>query len=132
MPHVIYGEDTEATTDSTFARRQVSGEVAMAQAMVRRLTTTRGALAPLGMPDYGYNLRRFLKGIVPPISTVNGAVENELLKDERILDVTVEASHNELDETFTVKAVGLGDLGPFDLTLVISEVTVQILREGST
>lgn len=131
MPHVTYGEDTEATTDSTFARRQVSGEEAMAQAMLRRLTTTRGALASLNQPDYGYNVRAFLKGIVPPISTVNGNVENELLKDERVFDVTVESSYSELTETFTLKVVGDGAEGPFDLTLVIGDVTVEILREGS-
>lgn len=132
MPHVIYGEDTEATTDSTFARRQVSGQEAMGQAMLRRLTTTRGALASLGQPDYGYNLRQFLKGPAPPISTLNGNVENELLKDERIEDVTVETSYNALSETLTVKSTGFGAEGPFDLTLVIGDVTVEILREGGT
>ena len=115
MPHVDYGNDTEAVSDLTFARRQVDGEIMMAQAMARRLTTRRGEL--FYAPDYGYDLRQFLKGSVPPTSVINGNIENELLKDERIADVTAETTFNQLTETLTARVFGHGAEGPVDLTL---------------
>ncbi len=128
MPHVEYGSDTECVSDLTFARREVRGETAMAQAMARRLTTGRGTL--FYAPAYGYDLRQFIRGSVPAESVLNGNIENELLKDERVDDVTVESSYSSGTETLSVRAHGLGAGGPFDLTLEIDEVTVKLLREG--
>lgn len=128
MSHVDYGNDTEAVSDLTFARRQVDGETMMAQAMARRLQTRRGSL--FYASDYGYDLRQFLKGSVPPASVINGQVENELLKDERVADVTAEVSFNEQSEVQEVRVFGNGSEGPFDLTIPIEDVTVELLREG--
>ncbi len=128
MPHVDYGNDTDCVSDLTFARREVDGETAMAQSMARRLTTGRGTL--FYAPEYGYDLRQFLRGSVPSESVLNGNIENELLKDERIADVTVESSHNEGTESLSIRIQGDGAEGPFDLTLEIGAVTVKLLREG--
>ncbi len=128
MPHVDYGNDTECVSDLTFARRRVDGETMMAQAMARRLTTGRGTL--FYAPEYGYDLRQFLRGSVPAESVLNGNIENELLKDERVEDVTVESSYNAGTEALSVRAQGFGADGPFDLTIEIGAVTVKLLREG--
>lgn len=124
-----YGNDTEAVFDTTYARRQVDGETMMGQAMARRLVTPRGAL--WYAPQYGYDLRQFLKGPVPAVAVVNGNVENELLKDERVEDVTADTSFDQNSEALAVHVVGRGALGPFDLTISIDAVSVEILREGS-
>ncbi len=126
MSHVDYGNDTEAVSDLTFPRSQVEGEIMMAQAMARRLTTRRGGL--FYAPDYGYDLRQFLKGSVPPTSVINGNIENELLKDDRVADVTAESTFN--GTTLEVRVFGNGAEGPFDLTISIDEVTVELLRES--
>lgn len=128
MAHVDYGNDTEAVSDLTFARRQVEGETMMAQVIARRLTTRRGGL--FYAPDYGYDLRQFLKGSAPPVSVINGNIENELLKDKRIADATSEATFSESTEALQVHVFGNGSEGPFDLTISIDEVTVELLREG--
>ena len=129
MGHVDYGNDTECGEDLTYARAEVTGETMMAQAILRRLTTPRGTL--ISYPDYGYDLRQFLKGPTPAATIVNGNVENEVLKDERVADVTVETSFNEALERLEVSVVGFGAEGPFDLTIGISDVTVELLREGT-
>lgn len=123
-----YGNDTECVSDLTYARRPVEGEEMMAQAIARRLTTVRGAL--FYAPDYGYDLRQFLKGSLPPTSVLNGNIENEVLKDERVEDVTVESTFSETEEKLSVAVQGFGAEGPFDFVLDIDEVTVSILREG--
>ncbi len=128
MPHVDYGNDTECASDLTFSRTEVTGETMMAQAMLRRFTTPRGTL--INSPDYGYDLRQFVKATTPAESIINGNVENEALKDERVADVTVQTLFNEEAERLEVTIVGFGSEGPFDLTIGISEVTVELLRTG--
>ena len=130
MPHVDYGNDTECVSDLTYARREVDGEVMMGQAMARRLTTVRGSL--FYAPEYGYDLRQFLKGPTPAESVINGNIEHEILKDERGEDVTAESSFDEAAESLSVRVVGFGEEGPFDLTISIDAVTVKLLREGVT
>ncbi len=127
MPHVDYGTDTECVSDLTFERREVSGAEMMGQAMARRLTTPRGTL--IQSADYGYDLRQFLKASTPSASTVNGNVENEILKDERVADVTAQTSF--ANGTLDVDVAGVGAEGPFDLTISIGDVTVELLHEGT-
>ena len=127
MPHVDYGNDTESETDLTFARRQVTGSIMMAQTIARRMQTPRGSL--FYDSEYGYDLRQFLRGTTPSTSVINGQVENEALKDERVQDVTVESAFD--GGTLTVSIVGFGSEGPFDLTLNVSDVTVELLRGGT-
>lgn len=129
MPHVDYGNDTECTTDLTFSRTEVTGEAMMAQAMLRRFTTPRGAL--IQSPDYGYDLRQFLKASTPPASVINGNVENEALKDERVSDVAAETNFNDATGVLEITITGDGAEGPFDLTIGISDVTVELLHTGT-
>ncbi len=124
MPHTDYGNDTESTDDTTFARREVSGSIMMAQALARRFQTPRGYL--FYDPEYGYDLRQYLKGPIPLLSVINGQVENEAYKDERVDDVKVESSFD--GDGLEVNIAGFGSEGPFDLTLNITEVTVELLR----
>ncbi len=129
MAHVDYGNDTECTKDLTFSRTEVTGETMMAQAMLRRLTTPRGTL--IESPDYGYDLRQFMKASTPPASVINSNVENEVLKDERVADVTVQTTFNEATGVLEISVVGFGAEGPFDLTIGISDVTVELLHTGT-
>ena len=126
---VDYGNDIDCVGDLTFAMGTVDGSTMMAQSIARRLTTSRAGL--FYSPEYGYNLRQFLSAVEPSISALNGAVENEVLKDPRVYDVDVSAEFNASTKTASVSVVGHGSEGPFDLTVLVSEISVELLREGN-
>jgi len=123
------GTDVHAVTDLDPAFRQVSGRLAHAQAIARRLGTPRGDLARIGDdPDYGEDLRRFVGDDVGPrvVFEVQSAVEREALKDERTESCTAVATF--AGGALTV-AVRLADAeGPFSLVLAVSDVTVSVLK----
>ena len=129
MAEVDYGNDIDCVSDLTFTMREVSGAEMMAQSMARRLQVTRGEL--FYAPEYGFNLLQLVSGIAPPERSLNGSIENELLKDDRVEDVEADAVFDSLAETLTVHVVGIGAFGPFDLTISISNLTVELLREGA-
>lgn len=123
------GTDVFAVTDLDPAFRLVSGRMAHAQAIARRLGTPRGDLARIGDdPDYGTDLRAYVGSDVGPrvVFEVQSLVEREALKDERTLSATatVTAAGGAL-----MVAVRLADArGPFSLVLAVSDVTVSVLK----
>ena len=89
-----YGRDLSCTTELLPGLAEVDpmSPRAIAEAAVRRLITPRGAL-----PDdanYGLDLRSFANRGVPyqELRDLSGMVRNELVKDDRIDDVTVEVT----------------------------------------
>lgn len=113
--------------DPTFA--PVSGRLALAQAIARRLTTRRGELAWIGDdPGYGDDVRELLGEDAGPRAEFQAAqrIEAQCLADERVraARATVTITRGRL-----VAAVQLTDAdGPFRLTLAISAVGVETLK----
>lgn len=124
-----YGNDIDCVNDLTFAMATVSGTKMMAQAIARRVTTPRGGLFYNG--EYGWDLTALVSEAEVSPAEVNGAVENEVLKDLRVDDVDVTSVFEAATKTMTVDIVGHGSEGPFALTLLVSDVTVELLREGN-
>jgi phage baseplate assembly protein W len=123
------GSDIHAVTDLDGAFRVVSGRLAHAQAIARRLGTPRGDLERIGDdPDYGTDLRAYVGADVGPrvVFEVQSAVEREALKDERTLSASAVATF--AGDALMV-ALRLADAdGPFSLTLAVSDVTVSVLK----
>lgn len=123
------GSDVFAVTDLDPGFRLVSGRLAHAQAIARRLATPRGDLERIGDdPDYGSDLRQFVGDDVGPrvVFEVASLVEREALKDERTLSATATV-------TFAggalMVALRITDAaGPFSLVLAVSDVTVSVLK----
>lgn len=123
------GSDIYCVSGVDPAYRVVSGRVAHAQAIARRLGTPRGALARIGDdPDYGYDVRAFVGDDVGPrvVAEVTAGVEREALQDERTADAkaTVTVAGGAL--VISLRIVD-GD-GPFSLVLAVSDVTVSVLK----
>ena len=105
---------------------RVAGRENLAQALVLRLLTQRGALAPLGHPDYGSRLVELI-GRLNDDTTRNLArlYTLEALKQERrataILDLTVEAVKDQPD-TIRVgfSVLPLNDNDPLALSLEVT------------
>lgn len=102
----------------------VSGQKVLAQALARRLITPRGTL--LEDPEYGFDLRAFLNDTHSAFRVESG-IESELLKDERVDDVSATTTYDELSGRLTVEARVTSSEGPFDFILGVTDVTVELV-----
>jgi len=126
----VPGSDFYCIDDIDPALSIVSGNDCLGQALVRRISTPR-----LGLfydPDYGIDARRYLGRAVRP-NVTSQAIESECMKDERLEDITVGVSFRSNDEpkdklSITLKCTTDG--GPFDLTVAIDDLTVELLDEA--
>jgi hypothetical protein len=107
----------------------VSGRQCLAEAIARRLVTTRGTL--IDDPDYGFDLRGYVNDDIDArgLALIGAGVEAECLKDERVIAATAAVS---LVAGVLVVAVSITDAkGPVKLVLSVSQVTVSILQVGA-
>jgi len=119
-----YGSDSYCVTDVGLTDVQVTNPaVLIGQRVARRLQTPRGGLAAFGGPaDFGWDVRQYVmkKMDVSSRTTAQQQIENECLKDEQVLAVTVDLSVAN-DGTVTLKVLGVTSAGPFTLTGNVSQ-----------
>ncbi|HXG69984.1 MAG TPA: hypothetical protein VNJ04_05145 [Gemmatimonadaceae bacterium] len=128
---VDYGRDMSCTT-SLKTGRFVSGVRLVAEACYRRLTTPRGTLR--GGEDesnYGLDLTAII-GRTDARSveaSLPGRIRSELEKDERIESVAVDmlVTTDAGRTTFGITVQCVTGEGPFELQLLASDVTVELL-----
>jgi hypothetical protein len=117
---------TEVIFDFASDFAMVSGRQCLAEALARRLVTTRGTL--IGDPEYGFNLLGFVNDDIDArgLALVAAGVEAEMLKDERVVHATAAVSF--LSGVLIVAITITDGRGPFKLVLSVSDVTVSILQ----
>jgi hypothetical protein len=99
----------------------VSGRVALAQRLCRRLTTRRGQIP--WWPEFGYDIRNALLSKQDP-QRIAAEVEAECEKDEQVLDVRAKVT---IEGTSATLLLFVADAdGPFEFTLTISQAAVQL------
>lgn len=90
-----YGRDLSCVDDVTEMLDEVdpSSPLGIAQGVVRRLTTPRGALPDDG--EYGLDLRGLLNRGVPAseLAQLGGKIRNEVIADDRIESATVTVTY---------------------------------------
>ena len=122
-----FGTCWSCVTDLTMPAVMVSGNRVVAEAIVRRLQTPLGGL--IDDPNYGYLIANEINDDLSPadVSRIQSGVEEECLKDERVVaaDVTVTLTGA---GTLVVNILVSTATGPFSLVLGISDVTVAILQ----
>lgn len=126
---IDYGVDLSCTTDLDGLLVTVTGSTLMEQVAVRRLFCRPGRL--LSNPvDYTIDVRDFLStGITPSdLPRIRSQVITALTSDQRIFSATCSASFDPNLQILTLVIAGNGASGPFNLTLAVSAVTVEILR----
>ncbi len=116
------GSDLAGATDLYPDLRMSSGRQALAEAILRRFQTQRGAL--WYAPDYGLGLTRFVNASMA-VSSIGSAVEREALKDERVNNASALVTRNGVD--LSIELTIVDDEGPFTLTLAANETTVTLL-----
>ena len=111
--------------DATFAL--ISGAKVVAEAVARRITTPRGSLR--GQPDYGIDVRDYLnEGLTPArVFALKAAIQAEAEADPRVASVDVDVTHDPKAGSLRVSVAGVSSLGPFELVLAITAVSVEVL-----
>jgi hypothetical protein len=108
----------------------ISGSLALAQALVRRLTTPRGGL--FYDSSYGTDIRQFLSEMIDSsrLGIFQQRIEQEVLQDERVLAASALLTFNDATNTMSCSLTVQTANGPFVLTLAVSSVTVTLLQIG--
>lgn len=128
---VDFGTDLSCTDDLDETMKEISGQDVLAQAIYRRLTTPRGQL--IDDPDYGIDVRSFLsRGVdAGKLHEIEGTIRQEVLKDERVANVTAKATIDYKTYSITVSLIVTTGDGPFRLVFSITADTVEFLKEGA-
>ena len=96
----------------------------VAEAVARRLETP----VLFYDPDYGYDLRQFLNASIEDTGNIEAGIEAEAMKDERVVAATARVTFHPETETMRVTIhIELDELGEFDLTLGVDQLTVAII-----
>lgn len=125
-----YGTGFSCTNDLDPLMRLVSGDELMAQVCLHRLFCRQGYLLTNPV-DNTLDLRDMVgRGIsASDLPSIEGQCASALIGDERIFSAVVVATFNAQTNRLTLNITGNGSGGPFDLTLVVSAVTVELLRQ---
>lgn len=125
---VDYGTDIELLDDIGLRWNLVSGQTNLAMAIVRRLSTTRGAL--YYDLSYGFNLLGALNRTytTSELAALRSQIVAEVEKDPRV-DRCV-ASVLVGQSTLTVELSIESADGPFDLVLGVNALSVEVLNAG--
>lgn len=124
-----YGVDLSCLTGLNPLLLTVSGTELMNQVALHRLYQRPGTL--LSNPvDNTLDARDFLANDITPSSLprIAGQCQSALLGDQRIFSASVKASFDAKTGLLTLDIAGTGASGPFNLTLAVSQVTIEILR----
>ena len=126
-----YGTDLSCVTDLTedLAEVDPNSVQGIAEALIRRLITPRGALPD--DPDYGYDLRGLLNRgtTLAELRNASGQARSEVRKDDRVRDADVAASFTLGNSTLNVTiAVTPADpaLDAFSFTFALTDTSVVI------
>jgi phage baseplate assembly protein W len=126
-----YGLDLACTDDLTNDMAEVTGLANVAQALYRRIITTRGAL--IDDPAYGFAISNLVDDsqTARQAAVIASSIDAEFEKDERVLSSTTEGRF-ERDKGAAWRYIAASVVttadGPFQLVLAVSQVTVEILQ----
>jgi hypothetical protein len=108
--------------------RTVTGRALLAQSLLCRQSTSRGSV--IDCPNDCLDLRDYLgAGMTPAqVLALYGTIQAELLKDQRVTQVSVNGSYSFQTSILTLNEAITSSYGPFTLVLNVSQVTVQLLN----
>ena len=132
---VDFGSDFAGVDDLDANLSIVTGRTCLLQALLRRISTPRGAL--WYAPDYGTDIGAFVNTPTDP-RVIQQAIESEILNDERVTDcratvtLSEESDPSSGGKTMTVTLELETGEGPFEFTVSVSSLTGKILLQEVT
>ncbi len=108
---------------------KVEGNAALGEELARRFSTE----VLWYDLEYGEDLRNFINEVDPGPGVIERLVEAQCLLDERVDDAVVEVTRADNGKSLTIEIdVTKGDGTNFTLTLEVSKLTVEILKENTS
>lgn len=122
-----FGTDLDCGEDLSPTLGLVSGRRALAQAILRRLTTARGTLER--HPTYGLDLRGWLSETLDAsaLLRLQQGIQAQCLEDERVLRAAVSVDGRQ-PRKLVVRLTLTTAEGPFRLVIGASQLTVDLLE----
>lgn len=123
-----FGRDIMFRDGDLVLDREVTGIDLVAQSCVIRLSTERGSV--IDSPDDGLDLVDMLEDDLDPrlLARIPVIVRSQLLRDERLLAVTVRQVSEPDDEELELDIRGTTADGAFRRVLAVGDVTLEVLR----
>lgn len=123
-----FGRDLSCRDDLDPTMREVEGLELVVEAGYRRLITPRGEYP--GDPDYGDDLARFLhEGVTAAeLADIPVAAAAELRKEETVQTVDGSLTVNHKTGEVAVTLVGVAAAGPFEFTMPVGSVSIELLK----
>lgn len=121
------GEDWGGVADIDPHLSDVTGRRALLECVARRWWDLAGSL--FYDRGYGKGLAAYLSAVVQSPSTIEAALEDEALKDERVQACSV--SVTVAGESLSISGSITDDEGPFAFTVMASKLDVKALLENS-
>lgn len=115
------GTDIAGVYNLDYALGTVSGPRALAEAILRRLTTPRGGL--FYDPSYGYDLGSII-GSTVPASVVEQRVLEQVLAEEEVEDATCTAAFAHGVQRVAISVVAADE--SFELTLLLDSLRLEV------
>jgi hypothetical protein len=124
-----YGQDLSCYIDINPTLMLVSGTELMRQVAFRRLYCRQGSLLSDPTAET-LDVRDFMGMAVESggLSKIQGLCQAALLADERIDSAIVQATFTNATRKLTLQIACTGSNGPFNLTLSVDALTVELLR----
>ena len=119
-----FGTDIHCVTDFKAHMPVVSGKLCLAQALARRLQTPRGVFP--WWPDYGLDVRKYLLSTIDT-SEIEGEVQAECEKDERVDSVQVSAIRTESSVSLIVDVTPDDETDPFEFVFIVTADKAELL-----
>lgn len=120
---IDYGEDFAGIDDVDYGLTTISGPALVAQDVARELGTPFGSV--WYAREYGNDLRRYLNAVSPNVGSVAASAESTALRDERVQRAFARVTF--MAEVLTVQLRIYLASGPFDMTVTVDKLSVQLL-----
>jgi phage baseplate assembly protein W len=119
------GSDLAGVDDLSPAMTEVSGRVALAQSLARRLITPRGAL--IYDVNYGYDLNQWVNADVSQadIAQIQGYVRQEMLKDQRVISAQVSSQYVGPTQVTVAQTAIVADPNPYPTGVIVLNIQIQ-------
>jgi hypothetical protein len=122
------GSDFGGGADLSASLSEQYGRLALADAIVRRLTTERGGLPDY--PQYGFDVSSLIGTIIEP-SSVAQRVLAQVRAEEEVSRASLDIETSADNSTINLKLQIVSGDGPFPLTISVSDLGVTAIIPGA-
>lgn len=121
------GSDISGVDDLDATLSVVTGKRALAQAILRRLTTPLGML--IDDPTYGLDVRSFIGDPVYP-DNIKQEIVKQLDQEEEVLRASVAVVFDARTSLLQIQINVVAGDGPFELTISVNELALTAFFDG--